>query len=165
MFKLCCHVTRWLTFKNVTWKFVCGDVIPLKCSLVPHFLLLVLCIRSQIQDGSPETDLGVCYAVIPTSYCHLNTAVPILQLTTINTFACLCHPSCPSSLLTNGDIIDPEDEEDHDDGPHNLEARVGEDLQDNLAATVSAPNICVPALHQHDYLFITFVVWWAKPLN
>ncbi len=44
-----------------------------------------------------------------------------------------------------------EDEEERDDGPpeaHNLEARVGE----HLAAAVSAPNICVPALHEHDYL-------------
>ncbi len=48
-----------------------------------------------------------------------------------------------------------EDEEDHDDvppEPHNLEARTGEYMRDNLAAAVSAPNICVPALHEHHYL-------------
>ncbi|ROL46770.1 hypothetical protein DPX16_12663 [Anabarilius grahami] len=48
-----------------------------------------------------------------------------------------------------------ENEEDHDDRPpepHNLEARAGEDVRDNLAAAVSAPNIRVPALHEHDYL-------------
>ncbi len=47
-----------------------------------------------------------------------------------------------------------EDEEDHNDAPepHNIEARVGEHARDDLAAVVSAPNICVPALHEHDYL-------------
>ncbi|XP_056121572.1 uncharacterized protein LOC130099790 [Rhinichthys klamathensis goyatoka] len=58
-------------------------------------------------------------------------------------------------LGANGDIVEPEDEEDHDDGPpdpHNLEARVGEQVRDNLAAAVSAPNIPVPALQEHDYL-------------
>ncbi len=47
-----------------------------------------------------------------------------------------------------------EDEEDHDDAPepHNLEAKVGEHVWDNLAIALSAPNICVPALHEHDYL-------------
>ncbi|KAL0153598.1 hypothetical protein M9458_051078 [Cirrhinus mrigala] len=57
--------------------------------------------------------------------------------------------------LLNGDIVEAEDEEDHDDGPPeplNPQARVGEDVRDNLAAAVSAPNICVPALHEHDYL-------------
>ena len=57
--------------------------------------------------------------------------------------------------LGNGNIVEPEDEEDHDDGPpdpHNLAARVGEHVRDNLAAAVSAPNIPVPALHEHDYL-------------
>ncbi|XP_067283966.1 putative nuclease HARBI1 [Pseudorasbora parva] len=57
--------------------------------------------------------------------------------------------------LLNGDIIEAEDEEDLNDGPpepHILEARVGEHVQDNLAAAVSPPNINVPALHEHDYL-------------
>ncbi len=34
--------------------------------------------------------------------------------------------------------------------PHNLEARAGEHVWDNLA--MSAPNICVPALNEHLYL-------------
>ncbi|RXN16397.1 nuclease HARBI1 [Labeo rohita] len=57
--------------------------------------------------------------------------------------------------LLNGDIVEAEDEEDHDDGPpkpHNPQARVGDHIRDNLAAAVSAPNICVAALHEHDYL-------------
>ncbi len=51
--------------------------------------------------------------------------------------------------LLNGDIVEPEDEEDHDDipEPHNFEARAGENVRDILAATVSAPNIHVPVLH------------------
>ncbi len=36
--------------------------------------------------------------------------------------------------------------------PHNPQARVGDHVRDNLAKAVSAPNICVPALHEHDYL-------------
>ncbi len=42
-----------------------------------------------------------------------------------------------------------EDEEDHDDAPepHNLEH-----VWDNLAPAVSAPNICVPALYEDNYL-------------
>ncbi len=36
--------------------------------------------------------------------------------------------------------------------PHNLEAIVGEHVWDNLAAAVSVPNICVPALHENNYL-------------
>ncbi len=43
-----------------------------------------------------------------------------------------------------------EDEEDHDDTPETQ--RAGEHVRDNLAAAVSAPNICVPALHEHHYL-------------
>ncbi|RXN35007.1 nuclease HARBI1 [Labeo rohita] len=57
--------------------------------------------------------------------------------------------------LLSGDIVEAEDEEDHDDGPpkpHNPQARVGDHIRDNLAAAVSAPNICVAALHEHDYL-------------
>ncbi|KAL0161679.1 hypothetical protein M9458_045404, partial [Cirrhinus mrigala] len=57
--------------------------------------------------------------------------------------------------LLNGDIVEAEDEEDHDDDPpepHNPQARVGDHVRDNLAAAVSAPNICVAALHEHDYL-------------
>ncbi|RXN34359.1 G2 M phase-specific E3 ubiquitin- ligase-like protein [Labeo rohita] len=57
--------------------------------------------------------------------------------------------------LLNGDIVETEDEEDHDDDPpepHNPQARVGDHVRDNLAAAVSAPNICVAALHEHDYL-------------
>ncbi len=57
--------------------------------------------------------------------------------------------------LLNGDITQPEDEENNDDSPpepHNLEARVGEHVGQHLAAAVSAPNICVPALHEHGYL-------------
>ncbi len=53
-------------------------------------------------------------------------------------------------VLALGDITESEDEENNDDGPpvpHSNEARVGE-----LAATLSAPNICVPTLHEHDYL-------------
>ncbi len=44
--------------------------------------------------------------------------------------------------------VNREDEEDHDDThePHSLEARAGEHVWDNLAITVSAPNIYVPAL-------------------
>ncbi|RXN29305.1 nuclease HARBI1 [Labeo rohita] len=56
--------------------------------------------------------------------------------------------------LFNGDIVEPV-EEDHDDGPpqpHNLEPRGGEHVRNNLAAAVSTPIICVPALHEHDYL-------------
>ncbi|KAI2660978.1 hypothetical protein H4Q32_027571 [Labeo rohita] len=56
--------------------------------------------------------------------------------------------------LLNGDVVEPV-EEDHDDGPHephNLEPRGGEHVWDNLPAAVSAPNIRVPALHEHDYL-------------
>ncbi|KAL0150458.1 hypothetical protein M9458_054275 [Cirrhinus mrigala] len=56
--------------------------------------------------------------------------------------------------LLNGDIVEAV-EEDHDDGPpqpHNLEPREGEHVQNNLAAAVSTPIICVPALHEHDYL-------------
>ncbi|RXN02210.1 nuclease HARBI1 [Labeo rohita] len=55
----------------------------------------------------------------------------------------------------NGDIVEAEDEEDHDDSPPeppHPQARVGDDVRDNLAAAVSAPNICVPALHELDYL-------------
>lgn len=56
--------------------------------------------------------------------------------------------------LSNGDIVDPEVAED-DDGPPepcNTEASAGEHVRDNLAAAVSAPGNCVPALHEHDYL-------------
>ncbi|KAL0199110.1 hypothetical protein M9458_007650, partial [Cirrhinus mrigala] len=56
--------------------------------------------------------------------------------------------------LLNGDIVEPV-EEDHDDGPpqpHNLEPRGGKHVRNNLAAAVSTPIICVPALHEHDYL-------------
>ncbi|KAK7136426.1 hypothetical protein R3I94_014919 [Phoxinus phoxinus] len=56
--------------------------------------------------------------------------------------------------LLNGDIVDPEVVED-DDGPpepRNTEASAGEHVRDNLAAAVSAPGNCVPALHEHDYL-------------
>ncbi len=40
---------------------------------------------------------------------------------------------------------------DYDDAPlpHNLEARAGQHVWDNLAIAMSALNICVPALHQH----------------
>ncbi len=40
-----------------------------------------------------------------------------------------------------------EDEEDHDDAPepHNV-------VRDNLAPAVSAPNICMPALYEDNYL-------------
>ncbi len=50
-----------------------------------------------------------------------------------------------------------EDEEDHDDTPvpHNLEARAGERVWDNLAPAVSAPNICVPALYENTCKTIT----------
>ncbi len=38
--------------------------------------------------------------------------------------------------LLNGDIVEPEDDEDHDDipEPHNFEARAGENVRDVLAA-------------------------------
>ncbi len=51
--------------------------------------------------------------------------------------------------LLYGDIVEPEDDEDHDDTPepHNFEARAGENVRDILAVTVSAPNIHVPVLH------------------
>ncbi|ROL53738.1 Protein ALP1-like [Anabarilius grahami] len=57
--------------------------------------------------------------------------------------------------LQNGDIIDPEVVADPDNDPpepQNTEASTGEDVQDNLAAAVSAPDNCVGALHEHDYL-------------
>ncbi len=57
--------------------------------------------------------------------------------------------------LQNGYIVDPEVVEDPADDPpkpQNTEASAGEDVRDNLAAAVSAPDNCVPALHQHDYL-------------
>ncbi|XP_067221935.1 putative nuclease HARBI1 [Chanodichthys erythropterus] len=57
--------------------------------------------------------------------------------------------------LQNGDIIDPEVVEDPDNDPpepQNTEASAGEDVRDNLAAAVSAPDNCVCALHEHDYL-------------
>ncbi|ROL41430.1 hypothetical protein DPX16_6828 [Anabarilius grahami] len=60
------------------------------------------------------------------SYCHLNTAVPILLLyfveaTDHREHIRLSLPSIMSLIaaLLNGDIIDPEDEENHDDGPLN----------------------------------------------
>lgn len=56
----CSQIQSHDSLANVQ-KFSCGYVILLKCSLVAHFLLPVLCIRSQIQGGSSETDLGVCY--------------------------------------------------------------------------------------------------------
>ncbi len=51
--------------------------------------------------------------------------------------------------LLNGDIVEPEDDEDHNDTPepHYFEARAGKNVWDILAATVSAPNIHVPVLH------------------
>ncbi|RXN13240.1 nuclease HARBI1 [Labeo rohita] len=57
--------------------------------------------------------------------------------------------------LQNGDIVDAEVVEDPADDPpepQNTEASTGEDVWDNLAAAVSAPDNCVPALHEHDYL-------------
>ncbi|RXN16489.1 nuclease HARBI1 [Labeo rohita] len=57
--------------------------------------------------------------------------------------------------LQNGDIVDAEVVEDPADDPpepQNTEASAGEDVRDNLAAAVSAPDNCVPALHEHDYL-------------
>ncbi len=57
--------------------------------------------------------------------------------------------------LQNGDIIEPEVGENNDDAPpeaRNPETRSGEHVRANLAAAVSAPDICVPALHDHDYL-------------
>lgn len=57
--------------------------------------------------------------------------------------------------LLNGDIVDPEVVEDHDDDapePRNTEASTGEHVRDNLAAAVSAPDNRVPALHELDYL-------------
>ncbi|KAL1277277.1 hypothetical protein QQF64_023950 [Cirrhinus molitorella] len=57
--------------------------------------------------------------------------------------------------LQNGDIADPgvlEDPADDPPEPQNTEASAGEDVRDNLAAAVSAPDNCVPALHEHDYL-------------
>ncbi len=39
--------------------------------------------------------------------------------------------------------------------PHNLEARAGERVWDNLAPAVSAPNICVPALYENTCKTIT----------
>ncbi|XP_058609617.1 uncharacterized protein LOC131525723 [Onychostoma macrolepis] len=40
-----------------------------------------------------------------TSYCHLNTDVPVLQLTTMPTFVCLCCPSHPSFLQSDWNLI------------------------------------------------------------
>lgn len=57
--------------------------------------------------------------------------------------------------LQNGDIVDPEVVEDPVDDPpepQNTEARAGEDVRDNLAAAVSAPDNCAPALQELDYL-------------
>ncbi|KAL1250591.1 hypothetical protein QQF64_018387 [Cirrhinus molitorella] len=45
-----------------------------------------------------------------------------------------------------------EDPADDPPEPQNTEASAGEDVRDNLAAAVSAPDNCVPALHEHDYL-------------
>ncbi|KAK2915718.1 hypothetical protein Q8A67_000092 [Cirrhinus molitorella] len=60
-----------------------------------------------------------------------------------------------STPIKNGDIVDPgvlEDPADDPPEPQNTEASAGEDVRDNLAAAVSAPDNCVPALHEHDYL-------------
>ncbi len=57
--------------------------------------------------------------------------------------------------LQNGDIIEPEVGKNNDDAPpeaRNPETRSGEHVRANLAAAVSALDICVPALHDHDYL-------------
>ncbi|KAI2647515.1 hypothetical protein H4Q32_028995 [Labeo rohita] len=66
-----------------------------------------------------------------------------------------CRAVLHNLALLSGDTVEAEDEEDHDDGPpepHNPQAGVGDHVRDNLAAVVSAPNICVAALHEHDYL-------------
>ncbi len=46
------------------------------------------------------------------------------------------------------------DEEDHDDAPlsHTTLKQERENVWDNLAIAGSAPNIFVPALHEHHYL-------------
>lgn len=56
--------------------------------------------------------------------------------------------------LQNGDTVDADVEDPADDPPEpqNTEASAGEDVRDNLAAAVSAPDSCVPALREHDYL-------------
>lgn len=57
--------------------------------------------------------------------------------------------------LQNGDIVEPEVGENNDDGPPealNPGTRSGEHVRDNLAAAVSAPDVRLPALHDHDYL-------------
>ncbi len=54
--------------------------------------------------------------------------------------------------LQNGDIIEPEVGGNNDDAPPeacNPETRSGEHVRANLAAAVSAPDICVPALHSY----------------
>ncbi|KAL0204071.1 hypothetical protein M9458_002089, partial [Cirrhinus mrigala] len=56
----------------------------------------------------------------------------------------LCQFCCCAVLhnltLLNGDVVEPDDEKDHEDTtePHNLEARAGDHVRDNLAITVSA---------------------------
>ncbi|ROL23572.1 hypothetical protein DPX16_18840 [Anabarilius grahami] len=88
-------------------------------------------------------DLTIAYLQ---SCCHLNTAVPILHYSDEAADEPL-HPSCPSLLLFSMGtsliqrmrkmmmMMTPE--------PLNLEARVGEDVRDNLTAAVSAANIHV----------------------
>lgn len=66
------------------------------------------------------------------------------------TCCAILHNLC----IANGDIVEPEaDNGNEDDGPADVRnARPGENARDNLAAAVSAPACCVPALHEHDYL-------------
>ncbi|ROL55324.1 hypothetical protein DPX16_0193 [Anabarilius grahami] len=51
--------------------------------------------------------------------------------------------------LSNNVVEDPDNDPPE---PQNTEASAGEDVRDNLAAGVSAPDNCVRALHEHDYL-------------
>ncbi|XP_049341063.1 putative nuclease HARBI1 [Astyanax mexicanus] len=57
--------------------------------------------------------------------------------------------------IAHGDIIEPdvpEEEDAHAPEPAQTEERSGNEARENLAAAVSAPQMAVPALLEHDYL-------------
>ncbi|KAL0149330.1 hypothetical protein M9458_055368, partial [Cirrhinus mrigala] len=69
--------------------------------------------------------------VNPTSYCHLNAAVPILLL---------CCAVLHNLTLLNGDVVESEDEKDHEDAPLNPTTLKQE--QENMCGTIW-PSPCL----------------------
>ncbi|ROL41876.1 hypothetical protein DPX16_3504 [Anabarilius grahami] len=57
------------------------------------------------------------------------------------------HDFVNRSYLSNNVVEDPDNDPPE---PQNTEARAGEDVRDNLAAAVSAPDNCVRAFHEDN---------------